>query len=61
MTALLGILWFIGLIINILAIKEFGRMEAMVSMFPEGRRWWILPGFLVTLVTFAALVRYNPF
>lgn len=60
MSALIAIVWFIAVIIAILAVKEFSRMEALVRLFPEGRRWWIFPSFLASLTAFGLLARFNP-
>jgi len=61
MTALLTILWFIGLVISVTAIFQPVGLHRLVSMFPEGRRWWIFPAQLASLAAFAALSIFHPF
>jgi hypothetical protein len=61
MTALLSIAWFLALLLSVCAVFQFVGMRLMVSYFPEGRRWWMLPAQLGSLALFAALIHYNPF
>lgn len=61
MAALLAIAWFVGMIVSIFLIFELIGCASMVRMFPEGRRWWLLPAQLGSLAFFAALVLFNPF
>lgn len=61
MAALLAIAWFVGMIVSIFLIFELIGCASMVRMFPEGRRWWLLPVQLGSLAFFAALVLFNPF
>ena len=61
MTALLTIIWFIGLILSILGVFHFVGMSGLVNMFPEGRRSWMLPAQLLSLAVFAAVVINHPF
>jgi hypothetical protein len=53
--------WFIGLIISIISVFQFVGISGIVNMFPEGRRWWMLPTQLLSLVIFAIVVLYHPF
>ena len=61
MSALGAIAWFVALLINILVIFHFVGLSGLVNMFPEGRRWWLLPSQLMSLATFAIICIYHPF
>lgn len=61
MNAFLAILWFVGLIVSIFLVFELVGCASMVRMFPEGRRWWMLPAQWGSLAFFAAMVLLNPF
>lgn len=60
MTAVLAILWFIWLIIAFIFLTEVGRINAMVAMFPEGRRWWTTPLQYAAYAFFASCILLNP-
>jgi hypothetical protein len=61
MNALIPIGWFLGLLLSIYIVFELVGLRAIVRMFPEGRRWWMLPAQLCSLAIFAAAVHFNPF
>jgi hypothetical protein len=61
MTALKAIGWFVLTVIAVGGIFETIGWNGLVRMFPEGRRWWMLPLQLFSLASFAALVHWNPF
>tara|TARA_Y100000310_G_scaffold321546_1_gene379311 strand:+ start:2656 stop:2838 length:183 start_codon:yes stop_codon:yes gene_type:complete len=58
---MLAILWFLWLLFSIYLIFEFVGMSGLVSMFPEGRRWWHLPSQLLSIGHFAIVVLFHPF
>lgn len=60
MHAVKAIGWFILLVVSILAVFEVVGWSGLIRMFPEGKRWWILPVQLLSLACFAAVVYFNP-
>lgn len=61
MTALLSILWFVWIVVSIVAIFQFVGFSGLVRMFPEGRRAWHFPVQLLSLLNFAIAVLFHPF
>lgn len=61
MTALLAILWFLWLVVSWVLVFEFVGAAALVNMFPEGRKWWLFPAQVISLLSFAACVHFHPF
>jgi hypothetical protein len=61
MIAVYAITWFAGLLVST-ALLHFTFGNAMlVSMFPEGRRWWFWPSRIAAMLVFAGLVHLHPF
>uniref|UniRef100_A0AAU8GIL8 Uncharacterized protein n=1 Tax=Salmonella phage vB_SEnST11_KE23 TaxID=3161174 RepID=A0AAU8GIL8_9CAUD len=61
MTALIAILWALWLLVSVNVVFELVGCRGLVQMFPEGKRWWMLPSQLLALCNFAACVLLNPF
>jgi hypothetical protein len=61
MPALKVILWLGWLWISWRSVFVFVGAEDMTQMFPEGRRWWLLPSQIASLGMFAACVLCHPF
>lgn len=59
--AILGIVWFVCLLISVFLVLEFVGNLHLVSMFREGKKWWMWPGRIVALAIFAAVVHFHPF
>lgn len=60
MDALLAIGWFLWLALSIMLVQDATHALVLTRLFPEGRRWWMLPLFLLALAFFAACVRFAP-
>jgi hypothetical protein len=60
MSLLYPIIWFVLMFISTKAVFVFVGMSSLVSMFPEGRRWWQFPSQIISLCIFALLVLSNP-
>ena len=61
MSNIQAIFWFIGLLLAIQAIRVTFGWAGLVAMFPEGKRWWMFPVQILSLVFFAVIIRLNPF
>lgn len=61
MSAAIGIAWFLGMALALIAIYQTVGMHLMVNFFPEGKRWWQIPAHLASLALFAALSINHPF
>lgn len=61
MTALITIAWLVCLLVALGLVFQFVGLRAMMTFFPEGRRWWIFPAQLASLAFFAAVVLCHPF
>lgn len=61
MGALIGIVWFVALLVSVCLVFAFVGVVQLVNMFPEGRRWWMLPAQIGSLAAFAAVVHFHPF
>lgn len=61
MSALITIGWFLLLSVSTLAVFELVGLWRLVCMFPEGKRWWMLPVQFASLAFFAAVVLNHPF
>lgn len=61
MNGLVAIGWFVGLLVAVCGVHQFFYSYGLVSMFPEGHRWWMPWGRLGSLAVFAAAVLANPF
>lgn len=59
--AILGVLWFICFCVSTFLVLEFVGNLHLVSMFPEGKRWWMWPARIVALIIFANVIHYHPF
>lgn len=55
------LLWFPLLFVSVIAVFQLVGTRLMVCYFPEGRRWWMFPSQLLSLVAFAAIVINHPF
>lgn len=60
MSVAIGILWFIGLLSSMFILFETLGWTGLIRMFPEGRRWWILPVQWTSIAYFASMVHFNP-
>lgn len=61
MQELYVIIWVAILCLSVVLNFHFVGMRLMCAFFPEGKRWWMLPVQVVTLVFFAAVVLCHPF
>lgn len=61
MSALIGILWFVAMLVSIGLIYMTWGNAMLVQMFPEGRKWYDMPSRLASLAVFAAVVHFHPF
>jgi hypothetical protein len=61
MSALLAIGWAAGLLASIAGIYLTWGNAQLVSMFPEGWRWWMPWTRFLALAVFAAIVLIHPF
>lgn len=59
--ALKSIIWFIFLMITIVAIYNTVGAAGITCMFPEGKRWWHPVVQLISLVLFALVILFHPF
>lgn len=61
MSALVGIGWFVALVVSGYVVLMFVGNLTLVDMFPEGHRWWMWWARLGSLALFAAVILANPF
>jgi hypothetical protein len=61
MTALIGIGWFLALLLSIALVFESVGSVQLIRMFPEGWRWWHTPYRIFSLLVFAGIVLIHPF
>jgi len=61
MEALMVLGWAVWIVVSIALVYDFVGYSGLVSMFPEGRRWWHLPAQFLALGLFAAAVICHPF
>lgn len=52
--------WLAWLLLSAVLVYEFVGVRALVQMFPEGRRPWMLPAQLASLAFFAAAAICHP-
>jgi hypothetical protein len=61
MSAMLIISWFVALLVSMALVHIAIGNHGLVTMFPEGHRWWMPWTRHASLVVFAAVVLANPF
>jgi len=61
MIAVYAITWFAGLLISVALLHLTFGNAMLVSMFPEGQRWWFWPSRIAAMLFFSAVVHFHPF
>ena len=60
MDALIHAGWVIWLWLSIGLVFDLVGLRGLVQMFPEGKKWWLLPVQIASLAFFALAVLFNP-
>ena len=53
--------WTLALLLSLRLIFIFVGVQGLIQMFPEGKKWWILPVQWLCIILFTVLIIINPF